>query len=70
VNPVAGAMLTPAGLWLIIAGIAVSEVRKALRDRRLDREARERRDRQIAASIADVCPADVAQLLSPAEGDR
>jgi hypothetical protein len=50
VNPVAGAVLTTVTLWLIVGGIAVSEVRKALRDRRLDREARERRDRAAGAA--------------------
>ena len=46
-------LLGGAALWLIVLGVAVSEIRKGIRDRRLDREARQRRDRQ-AALLEDV----------------
>ena len=66
-NPVTGAMLTTAGLWLIVGGIAVSEVRKGLRDRRLDREARERRDRAAGVQIAAGLKRDPEPPLSGEE---
>lgn len=59
-NPVASWLVTTAGLWLIVGGLAVSEVRKGLRDRRLDREARERRDR--AAGVLSVAGADRREI--------
>ena len=46
-------LLGGAALWLIVIGVAVSEIRKGIRDRRLDRAARQRRDRQ-AALLEDV----------------
>ena len=61
-TPFEGSMLTPSALWLIIAGIAVSEVRKYLRDRRLDREARERRDRAAGVLGGEGAAAFLASL--------
>jgi hypothetical protein len=40
-------------LWAIVAGIVISETRKWLRGRRLDREAREQRDRRDAGPLTD-----------------
>ena len=57
-NPVTGWVLTTAGLWLIVGGIAVSEVRRWLRRRREDCRARE--------AARNSSPADVAQWLIPA----
>ena len=64
-NPVTGAVLTTSALWLIILGLAVSEVRKKLRDRRLDQEARERRDRQIAEDEADEAQWGMGGVVNP-----
>ena len=61
-NPVTGAVLTTSALWLIVGGIAVSEVRKGLRDRRLDREARERRDRAAGVLGGEEAAAFLASL--------
>ena len=66
-NPVTGAVLTTVALWLMVGGIAVSEVRKKLRDRRLDREARERRDRAAGVQIAAGLKSDPEPPLSGEE---
>ena len=59
-----GWLLGGAALWAIVAGCWITETRKHLRNRRLDREARERRDAQIAASIAAARP---EPLTDPAQ---
>ena len=57
-------LLGGAALWLIVLGVAVSEIRKGIRERRLDREARERRDRQDAR-LKDVEDAMLARGRRP-----
>lgn len=54
-------------LWLVVAGIVISEMRKWLKGRRLDREARERRDAHIGASIAALRPEPLTDGREAAE---
>jgi hypothetical protein len=58
-----------AALWLVVAGIVISETRQWLKGRRLDREARERRDAQDQR-IAEALKASPEPLLDGQEAAR
>jgi hypothetical protein len=67
VSGATGWLLGGAALWAVVAGCWITETRKHLRNRRLDREARERRDAHIGASIAALRPEPLTDGKAAAE---